>query len=154
MGTVLLRQPCEWFCMNLCGLLVTRLEVDLGGSHCLHVVHADRTLSTPATRVRILQILPPLVSLLLSAVWGGLRCCLIEVLISIFLLTKKQRTFPCDPCSSNVSKSFLPGCFLLKFIQRMADRHWCAVPVLFLSRALAGVPRCKALGGEGLLALR
>ncbi|XP_041506206.1 probable methyltransferase TARBP1 isoform X2 [Microtus oregoni] len=44
--------------------------------------------------------------------------------------------------------------FLLKFIQRMADRHWCAVPVLFLSRALAGVPRCKALGGEGLLALR
>nr|XP_048306200.1 probable methyltransferase TARBP1 [Myodes glareolus] len=44
--------------------------------------------------------------------------------------------------------------FLLKFIQRMAERHWCAVPVLFLSRALASMPRCKALGGEGLLALR
>ncbi|XP_059119778.1 probable methyltransferase TARBP1 [Peromyscus eremicus] len=44
--------------------------------------------------------------------------------------------------------------FLLKFIQRMAGRHWCAVPVFFLSQALAGVPRCKALGGEGLLALR
>ncbi|KAK7816150.1 hypothetical protein U0070_023633, partial [Myodes glareolus] len=44
--------------------------------------------------------------------------------------------------------------FLLKFIQRMAERHWCAVPVLFLSRALASVPRCKALGEEGLLALR
>lgn len=51
-------------------------------------------------------------------------------------------------------KPFLPGCFLLKFIRRMADRHWCAVPVLFLSRALASLPRCKALGGEGLLALR
>ncbi|XP_029336555.1 probable methyltransferase TARBP1 isoform X2 [Mus caroli] len=46
------------------------------------------------------------------------------------------------------------SCFLLKFIQRMADRHWCAVPVLFLSRALASIPSCKALGGEGLLALR
>ncbi|ERE78320.1 putative methyltransferase TARBP1-like protein [Cricetulus griseus] len=44
--------------------------------------------------------------------------------------------------------------FLLKFIQRMADRHWCAVPILFLSKALASLPRCKALGGEGLLALR
>ncbi|XP_052583489.1 probable methyltransferase TARBP1 isoform X4 [Peromyscus californicus insignis] len=44
--------------------------------------------------------------------------------------------------------------FLLKFIQRMAGRHWCAVPVFFLSKALAGMPRCKALGGEGLLALR
>ncbi|XP_063134936.1 probable methyltransferase TARBP1 isoform X2 [Rattus norvegicus] len=44
--------------------------------------------------------------------------------------------------------------FLLKFIQRMADRHWCAVPVLFLSKALASLPSCKALGGEGLLALR
>ncbi|XP_021504002.1 probable methyltransferase TARBP1 isoform X2 [Meriones unguiculatus] len=46
------------------------------------------------------------------------------------------------------------SCFLLKFIQRMADRHWCAVPILFLSRALASLPRCKALGREGLLALR
>ncbi|XP_051024530.1 probable methyltransferase TARBP1 [Acomys russatus] len=44
--------------------------------------------------------------------------------------------------------------FLLRFIQRMADRHWCAVPVLFLSRALASLPSCKALGGDGLLALR
>ncbi|XP_036042954.1 probable methyltransferase TARBP1 isoform X3 [Onychomys torridus] len=44
--------------------------------------------------------------------------------------------------------------FLLKFIQKMAGRHWCAVPVFFLSKALAGMPRCKALGGEGLLALR
>ncbi|XP_045154151.1 probable methyltransferase TARBP1 [Echinops telfairi] len=44
--------------------------------------------------------------------------------------------------------------FLLKFIQKMASRHWCAVPILFLSKALANVPKCKALGIEGLLALR
>ncbi|XP_006868650.1 PREDICTED: probable methyltransferase TARBP1 [Chrysochloris asiatica] len=44
--------------------------------------------------------------------------------------------------------------FLLKFIQKMASKHWCAVPILFLSKALANVPRCKALGTEGLVALR
>ncbi|KAF0870477.1 TARB1 methyltransferase, partial [Crocuta crocuta] len=44
--------------------------------------------------------------------------------------------------------------FLLKFIQKMSSRHWCAIPILFLSEALAHVPRCKALGLEGLLALR
>ena len=43
--------------------------------------------------------------------------------------------------------------FLLKFIQKMTSRHWCAIPILFLSKALASVPRCKALGVEGLLAL-
>ncbi|CAK6442261.1 unnamed protein product [Pipistrellus nathusii] len=48
----------------------------------------------------------------------------------------------------------LKGSFLLKFIQKMSSRHWCAVPILFLSKALASVPRCKALGPEGLLALR
>ncbi|XP_026359932.2 probable methyltransferase TARBP1 isoform X1 [Ursus arctos] len=54
--------------------------------------------------------------------------------------------------------SFLPeeikSSFLLKFIQKMTSRHWCAIPILFLSKALANVPRCKALGIEGLLALR
>ncbi|XP_024894839.1 probable methyltransferase TARBP1 [Pteropus alecto] len=44
--------------------------------------------------------------------------------------------------------------FLLKFIQKMTSRHWCAVPILFLSRALASVPKCNALAREGLLALR
>uniref|UniRef100_A0A2K6EJE2 tRNA (guanosine(18)-2'-O)-methyltransferase TARBP1 n=1 Tax=Propithecus coquereli TaxID=379532 RepID=A0A2K6EJE2_PROCO len=44
--------------------------------------------------------------------------------------------------------------FLLKFIQKMTSRHWCAVPILFLSKALANVPRSKFLGIEGLLALR
>ncbi|XP_037677148.1 probable methyltransferase TARBP1 isoform X4 [Choloepus didactylus] len=46
------------------------------------------------------------------------------------------------------------GSFLLKFIQKMTSRHWCAIPILFLSKALASVPKCKALGVEGLLALR
>ncbi|KAL1785122.1 putative methyltransferase TARBP1 [Sigmodon hispidus] len=48
----------------------------------------------------------------------------------------------------------MKGHFLLQFIQRMSHRHWCAVPILFFSKALASMPRCKALGREGLLALR
>uniref|UniRef100_A0A8C5KY37 tRNA (guanosine(18)-2'-O)-methyltransferase TARBP1 n=1 Tax=Jaculus jaculus TaxID=51337 RepID=A0A8C5KY37_JACJA len=48
----------------------------------------------------------------------------------------------------------LKSSFLLKFLQKMTSRPWCAVPVLFLSKALAGIPRCKALAVEGLLALR
>ncbi|NXY47169.1 TARB1 methyltransferase, partial [Ceuthmochares aereus] len=46
------------------------------------------------------------------------------------------------------------GIFLLKFIQKMTSRHWCAVPILFLSMALAYIPACKILGTEGLHALR
>ncbi|XP_051470179.1 probable methyltransferase TARBP1 isoform X2 [Apus apus] len=46
------------------------------------------------------------------------------------------------------------GSFLLKFIQKMTSRHWCAVPILFLSMALAYIPACKVLGTEGLHALR
>ncbi|KAM9155886.1 putative methyltransferase TARBP1 isoform 2-T2 [Pangshura tecta] len=44
--------------------------------------------------------------------------------------------------------------FLLKFIQKMTSRHWSAVPILFLSMALACIPTCKTLGTEGLHALR
>ncbi|KAM6460808.1 putative methyltransferase TARBP1 isoform 1-T1 [Liasis olivaceus] len=44
--------------------------------------------------------------------------------------------------------------FLLKFIQKMSNRHWCAIPVLFLSMALTHIPQCRALDSEGLLALR
>ncbi|XP_053155411.1 probable methyltransferase TARBP1 isoform X2 [Hemicordylus capensis] len=44
--------------------------------------------------------------------------------------------------------------FLLKFIQKMSNRHWCAVPILFLSMALAHIPACSVLDIEGLLALR
>ncbi|NWH72728.1 TARB1 methyltransferase, partial [Piaya cayana] len=46
------------------------------------------------------------------------------------------------------------GIFLLKFIQKMTSRHWCAVPILFLSMALAYIPASKILGTEGLHALR
>uniref|UniRef100_A0A8C3CM23 tRNA (guanosine(18)-2'-O)-methyltransferase TARBP1 n=1 Tax=Cairina moschata TaxID=8855 RepID=A0A8C3CM23_CAIMO len=46
------------------------------------------------------------------------------------------------------------GSFLLKFIQKMTSRHWCAVPILFLSMALACIPACKVLGTDGLQALR
>uniref|UniRef100_A0A670XUM4 tRNA (guanosine(18)-2'-O)-methyltransferase TARBP1 n=1 Tax=Pseudonaja textilis TaxID=8673 RepID=A0A670XUM4_PSETE len=46
------------------------------------------------------------------------------------------------------------GSFLLKFIQKMSNRHWCAIPVLFLSMALAHIPQCRALASKGLLALR
>uniref|UniRef100_A0A8V0XVE4 tRNA (guanosine(18)-2'-O)-methyltransferase TARBP1 n=1 Tax=Gallus gallus TaxID=9031 RepID=A0A8V0XVE4_CHICK len=46
------------------------------------------------------------------------------------------------------------GGFLLKFIQKMTNRHWCAVPILFLSMALAYIPTCKVLGTDGLHALR
>uniref|UniRef100_A0A670HPX0 tRNA (guanosine(18)-2'-O)-methyltransferase TARBP1 n=2 Tax=Podarcis muralis TaxID=64176 RepID=A0A670HPX0_PODMU len=44
--------------------------------------------------------------------------------------------------------------FLLKFIQKMSNRHWCAVPILFLSMALANIPAYRVLDTEGLLALR
>ncbi|XP_068795100.1 probable methyltransferase TARBP1 isoform X2 [Struthio camelus] len=46
------------------------------------------------------------------------------------------------------------GSFLLKFIQKMTSRHWCAVPILFLSMALAYIPARKVLGTDGLHALR
>ncbi|KAJ7342264.1 hypothetical protein JRQ81_009978 [Phrynocephalus forsythii] len=46
------------------------------------------------------------------------------------------------------------GIFLLKFIQKMSKRHWCAVPILFFSMALSNIPPCRALDAEGLLALR
>uniref|UniRef100_F7FHV0 tRNA (guanosine(18)-2'-O)-methyltransferase TARBP1 n=1 Tax=Ornithorhynchus anatinus TaxID=9258 RepID=F7FHV0_ORNAN len=44
--------------------------------------------------------------------------------------------------------------FLLRFIEKMSTRHWCAVPILFFSMALARIPRSCILGAEGLLALR
>ncbi|XP_054828884.1 probable methyltransferase TARBP1 [Eublepharis macularius] len=44
--------------------------------------------------------------------------------------------------------------FLLRFIRRMSNRHWCAIPILFLSMALAHIPACRVLDMEGLLALR
>ncbi|XP_030053983.1 tRNA (guanosine(18)-2'-O)-methyltransferase TARBP1 [Microcaecilia unicolor] len=46
------------------------------------------------------------------------------------------------------------GSFLLQFIQKITSRHWCAVPLLFICKALAHIPACRVWGLEGLLALR
>ncbi|XP_056465736.1 probable methyltransferase TARBP1 [Gadus chalcogrammus] len=46
------------------------------------------------------------------------------------------------------------GALLLPLIQRLGSRHWCAVPVLFLSQALSCLPRSPLLGGQGLQAIR
>ncbi|KAJ3610104.1 hypothetical protein NHX12_022198 [Muraenolepis orangiensis] len=46
------------------------------------------------------------------------------------------------------------GSVLLQLIQRLGSRHWCAVPILFLSQALSCLPRCPLLGSQGLHALR
>ncbi|KAM4607139.1 putative methyltransferase TARBP1 [Polymixia lowei] len=46
------------------------------------------------------------------------------------------------------------GSVLLQLIQRLDSQHWCAVPILFLSRALSSLPRSPLLGADGLHALR
>nr|XP_015218568.1 PREDICTED: probable methyltransferase TARBP1 [Lepisosteus oculatus] len=46
------------------------------------------------------------------------------------------------------------GSVLLQMVQNLACRHWCAVPLLFISQALSQLPCCSALGLEGLCALR
>ncbi|XP_045556996.1 probable methyltransferase TARBP1 isoform X2 [Salmo salar] len=46
------------------------------------------------------------------------------------------------------------GPVLLQLVQRLGSQHWCAVPVLFLSRALSHLPPCPLLGPDGLQALR
>ncbi|KAK0150185.1 putative methyltransferase TARBP1 [Merluccius polli] len=46
------------------------------------------------------------------------------------------------------------GSVLLQLIQRLGSRHWCAVPILFLSQALACLPCSPLLGSQGLHALR
>ncbi|KAL2083029.1 hypothetical protein ACEWY4_020802 [Coilia grayii] len=46
------------------------------------------------------------------------------------------------------------GPVLLQMIHRLGSRHWCAVPLLFLSQALASLPACPLLGPQGLQALR
>lgn len=43
---------------------------------------------------------------------------------------------------------------LLQLVQRLGSRHWCAVPILFLSQALSCLLPCPALGPPGLQALR
>uniref|UniRef100_A0A8D0H7W7 tRNA (guanosine(18)-2'-O)-methyltransferase TARBP1 n=1 Tax=Sphenodon punctatus TaxID=8508 RepID=A0A8D0H7W7_SPHPU len=83
---------------------------------------------------------------------------------SLYSRSPGQVIGTCPPLGTKLQRflatylAFLPeeekGSFLLKFIQKMSSRHWCAVPILFLSMALAYIPPCKALGTEGLLALR
>uniref|UniRef100_A0A8B9QH36 tRNA (guanosine(18)-2'-O)-methyltransferase TARBP1 n=1 Tax=Apteryx owenii TaxID=8824 RepID=A0A8B9QH36_APTOW len=83
---------------------------------------------------------------------------------SLYSRTQGQLMGACPPLGLRLQKflatylMLLPdeekGSFLLKFIQKMASRHWCAVPILFLSMALAYIPACKILGTDGLHALR
>ncbi|XP_067844711.1 probable methyltransferase TARBP1 isoform X2 [Heptranchias perlo] len=53
----------------------------------------------------------------------------------------------------NVPEEF-KGDFLMKLIKSMATKHWCAIPILFISRALMHIPSHKTWGVEGLHALR
>lgn len=46
------------------------------------------------------------------------------------------------------------GGVLLQMIQQLCSKHWCAVPLLFLSQALAKLPPSPLLGVDGLVALR
>uniref|UniRef100_A0A8U8BW41 tRNA (guanosine(18)-2'-O)-methyltransferase TARBP1 n=1 Tax=Geospiza parvula TaxID=87175 RepID=A0A8U8BW41_GEOPR len=83
---------------------------------------------------------------------------------SLYSRAPGQSIGACPPLGMRLQKflatylTLLPeeekGSFLLKFIQKMTSRHWCAVPILFLSMALASIPACKVLGAEGLHALR
>ncbi|XP_067379212.1 probable methyltransferase TARBP1 isoform X1 [Channa argus] len=46
------------------------------------------------------------------------------------------------------------GCVLLQLIQQLGSKHWCAVPLLFISQALSKLPASPLLEIEGLIALR
>ncbi|XP_019950086.2 probable methyltransferase TARBP1 [Paralichthys olivaceus] len=46
------------------------------------------------------------------------------------------------------------GCVLLQLIQQLGSKHWCSVPLLFLSQALSKLPPSPLLGIDGLAALR
>lgn len=50
--------------------------------------------------------------------------------------------------------NFAVGLILLKMIQEICSKHWCAVPLLFLSQALSKLPPSPLLGISGLAALR
>ncbi|XP_072436500.1 probable methyltransferase TARBP1 isoform X1 [Chiloscyllium punctatum] len=53
----------------------------------------------------------------------------------------------------NVAEEF-QGDFLMKLIKSMAAKHWCAIPILFISQALVHIPTRKTWGVEGLHAVR
>ncbi|CAH2251205.1 probable methyltransferase TARBP1 [Pelobates cultripes] len=68
------------------------------------------------------------------------------------LLAMKFETFLATFVSSLSEEN--KGDFLLKLLKRMTSRNWCAVPILFISKALGALPQCRAWGAEGLLLLR
>ncbi|KAK2896992.1 hypothetical protein Q8A67_011480 [Cirrhinus molitorella] len=46
------------------------------------------------------------------------------------------------------------GTVLLQLIHRLGSRHWCAVPLVFLSQALSCLSPCPLLGSNGIHAFR
>lgn len=46
------------------------------------------------------------------------------------------------------------GPVLLQLIQQLGSKHWCAVPLLFVSQALSKLSPGPLLGVDGLTALR
>ncbi|XP_078085623.1 tRNA (guanosine(18)-2'-O)-methyltransferase TARBP1 isoform X2 [Mustelus asterias] len=75
-----------------------------------------------------------------------------QVIGSCPVLAEKLQTFFVD-FVENVPEEF-KGDFLMKLIKSMAAKHWCAIPILFISRALVHIPSRKTWGVEGLHALR
>ncbi|XP_038671600.1 probable methyltransferase TARBP1 isoform X2 [Scyliorhinus canicula] len=75
-----------------------------------------------------------------------------QVIGSCPVLAVKLQTFFVD-LVENVAEEF-KGDFLMKLIKSMAAKHWCAVPILFISQALVHIPSRKTWGVEGLHALR
>ncbi|XP_067901542.1 probable methyltransferase TARBP1 isoform X3 [Heterodontus francisci] len=68
------------------------------------------------------------------------------------ILGVKLQTFFVD-FVENVAEEF-KGDFLMKLVKSMATKHWSAIPILFISRALVHIPSRKTWGAEGLHALR
>ncbi|XP_065815574.1 probable methyltransferase TARBP1 isoform X2 [Labrus bergylta] len=83
---------------------------------------------------------------------------------SLFHRSAGQRVGDCPELGTKLEvfmKSFfssLPsehrGRVLLKMIQQLSSKHWCAVPLLFLAQALSKLSPSPLLGVEGLSALR
>ncbi|XP_032881793.1 probable methyltransferase TARBP1 isoform X1 [Amblyraja radiata] len=68
------------------------------------------------------------------------------------VLGVKLQTFLVD-FMENMPVEF-KGDFLTKMIKSMAIKHWCAIPIFFISQALEHIPSRKTWGVEGLQALR
>ncbi|XP_057197829.1 probable methyltransferase TARBP1 isoform X2 [Triplophysa rosa] len=67
-------------------------------------------------------------------------------------LGKKLQTFMVNFFNSLPEEN--KGSVLLQFIQRLGSRHWCAVPLLFLSQALSCLSLRPLLNSDGLRAFR